>query len=947
MHDFELRPRLGRVRGKDNRRFLLVCYFDPSGVATVCQYIGLWQRASRFQIDILNLWPSSRCIPGSVTLNEFDGCILHSTVSYNPDQLVRLDQRLKPGFAEYDGVKVLIKQDEHRRANEVRDFIAANAFDLLITCVPRDELEKVYPRSKVGEIRFIHAFTGYVSPSLRDFAVVQDYHRILDISYRGSIQPLSVGRLGLEKRKIGYDVTAACAGRGLDLDISSRWEDRIGGTGWFDFLARSKAVLGVESGSNLFDFTGEVEAWCDEFCRRNRDKDQLSELFYRSAYHEYLKDFEENVNYAQISPRHFEAAATRTLQILYEGEYSGILRPFRHFVPLRRDLANLDDVLEVVRDERRRREITEAAFDEVVADPRYRYERFVAGVDEAIAAALTGKGRLARPRPGVVHRQARALLLMPHEPVADPRIEWMAEGLARDYLLCEIGTYRFNEHGAGPSLQRISDRRYRVRVERNRHDWDWVPPPYDGDGNVSAAARQLALLFMYARLPERALRRVIGAHDADAAVLERFRQLCTYFVNTNGALIEAARLIGSFDVIIAADLESLPAALILGGESKGPVVYDAHEYWPYSYHDFRHWETEFWSGLERALVKVAAIRVTVSPPLAALLSADYGCEFIAVPNCTTVAGAAAVDVQARLRQRTGGETVFLYQGSFAPGRGIEHLISAWAQVASPARLLLRGPPSPFKREMEYLAQSLGLKGRRVVFPEPVTEDELIAAAGEADVGIIPYEPDSPNNKFSCPNKLSQYLAAGLPIITNELDFVQQVVLENRLGAVVGFRDAAKLAQTVERFSDRDLLAEMSPRAQAFFQTTFHWEAVSAGLFRKIAAVVGSHPRPARAELDFSWIAAGRDMRTLAMEAFLANPPIPVAVPMSAATSAPDIATSAAAAVMSGSARLRRKLLNIVLDHRTRRIARTLVGLLPDRMGAVVKTKLVLALWHLY
>ena len=83
--------------------------------------------------------------------------------------------------------------------------------------------------------------------------------RPLDISYRGSIQPLSFGRLGFEKRKIGYDVARAAAKYPIAVDISSRKGDRIGGTDWFDFLGRSRAVLGVESGANLFDFTGEVE----------------------------------------------------------------------------------------------------------------------------------------------------------------------------------------------------------------------------------------------------------------------------------------------------------------------------------------------------------------------------------------------------------------------------------------------------------------------------------------------------------------------------------------------------------------------------------------------------------------------------------------------------------------------------------------------------------------
>jgi glycosyltransferase involved in cell wall biosynthesis len=932
MHNFGLRPKLGRIRGKDNRRLLLVCSFDPGGIVTVYEYVALWQSASRYQIEVLNLWPGGSSIPSSVALDEFDGCILHSTVSYDPDQLQYLDRHLSRRFSAYDGVKILIKQDEHRRAHAVCKFLADNAFDILITCVPASELEKVYPRSRVGRIQFVQALTGYVSPLLQGLNVAADEIRELDISYRGSIQPLSVGRLGLEKRKIGHDVARACAGRALNLDMSSRWEDRITGRAWFDFLSRSKAVLGVESGSNLFDFTGEVEAWCEKFCRRKRDRDQLSEEFYREAYETYLKDFEENVLYAQISPRHFEAAATRTLQILYEGEYSGILQPHRHFVPLRRDLADLDHAVEIMRDERQRGQITDAAFEEIIGNPIYRYDAFVFQVDEAIETALREKGRPKHRHSGRSSDRPRALVLMPHEPVLDPRVDWVAASLARDYDVCEIGTYRFNERGSGPSLERVSEHRRRIRVERTRHDWDWVVAPSD---QANPVVQQLALLFTYARLPERALCRALGAFDANAATLDRFRELCTYFVNTNGALIEAARLTGSFDVIVAADLESLPAALVLGRENGAVVVYDAHEYWPYSYNDFRHWEIEFWSGLERALAKEATIRVTVSPPLAARLTEDYGCAFTAVPNCTPLRNVVAVDAPERRQKRSAGdELVFLYQGGFAPGRGIEHLIRAWAQVDAPARLLLRGPNNPFKADMERLAESLDLKNRRVFFPEPVSEAQLVEVAAEADIGLIPYEPNSPNNRFSCPNKLSQYFAAGLPVIANELDFVQQVIVENGLGAIVSFRDTDKLARTIERFAQREALADMSARAQAYFRSEFNWESASAELFANIRSSVG--PGKARAsEYDFSWIEAGHDMR---------EPALP-----SRPTSA--IGTTAAVAVMPRTIpgqrrRVRTSLLKLALNRHTRRLARGFVSMLPRTVGSAVKAKLVLALGRL-
>src|SRR5215472_9345940 len=136
------------------------------------------------------------------------------------------------------------------------------------------------------------------------------------------------------------------------------------------------------------------------------------------------------------------------------------------------------------------------------------------------------------------------------------------------------------------------------------------------------------LLFVLAELPAKALERSIGALDATEEDLFRFRWATRHFLNTNCALLQAGRLIGQFDTVVAVDLNTLPAALALAEEYAASVLYDAHEFWPYAFMECRHWEVEFWSGFERNLAPCADLRVTVSPHLADVMSKEYGCEFL-------------------------------------------------------------------------------------------------------------------------------------------------------------------------------------------------------------------------------------------------------------------------------------------------------------------------------
>jgi glycosyltransferase involved in cell wall biosynthesis len=287
----------------------------------------------------------------------------------------------------------------------------------------------------------------------------------------------------------------------------------------------------------------------------------------------------------------------------------------------------------------------------------------------------------------------------------------------------------------------------------------------------------------------------------------------------------------------------------------------------------RHWQSEFWAAFSRELVVAADVAMTVSPPLAEVMAEKYGRKFHTVPNCASLAEADALDIERKLSGRSHREEIiFLFQGAFAPGRGLEQLISSWQFVDPRARLLLRGLESEFKETAIEVARSLGLLDRSVFFPRGVSEDRLVAAAGEADVGLIPYEPISINNRLSCPNKLSQYLAAGLPVICNQLDFVRAVVVDNGIGSAVDFRDPKAVAAVVnDLVSAPDRLQAMARQARKYFETQFHWEYVFDPVRREILDIEFASSTTASTDgLDFSWVANENVMRGTKTEVAATN-----------------------------------------------------------------------------
>jgi hypothetical protein len=161
------------------------------------------------------------------------------------------------------------------------------------------------------------------------------------------------------------------------------------------FIRGCQAVLAVESGASVFDFDGAVAARTESFAALVERPHPIPALAKKPSY-EMLRDRffagrEDQIDIAQISPRVFEAIALRTLVIAYPGRYSGVLEPWRHYVPLDKDHGNMAQVAAVLRDPERVAEIITNAYAEIALNPAYGYGAMIQVFDERITEAAAGR----------------------------------------------------------------------------------------------------------------------------------------------------------------------------------------------------------------------------------------------------------------------------------------------------------------------------------------------------------------------------------------------------------------------------------------------------------------------------------------------------------------------------------------------------------------------------
>ena len=292
--------------------------------------------------------------PAGLDRIRFAAIVLHYTMFYGAFEPI--SQALRAYLtASAESFKVVFFQDEQMYLSEKADFCSRYGVDLIYTCIDDTDAPRAYARS--GDASVVTYLPGYVGAQLAA-RKSPSAERPIDIGYRGRKPPPSWTGAALEKYEIAERFLERSADLGLTLDIATSESSRIYGEGWLRFIESCKGMLGTESGADIADPHGGA-----------------------------------SIPYRTISPRHFEAAAARSCQILYEGHYSGVMEPDVHYIPLRKDFSNFNDVIEAFRDPKLRRRLTERAHSDLVASGRYSYESFVAGFDRKLHESGLRPGR--------------------------------------------------------------------------------------------------------------------------------------------------------------------------------------------------------------------------------------------------------------------------------------------------------------------------------------------------------------------------------------------------------------------------------------------------------------------------------------------------------------------------------------------------------------------------
>ncbi len=278
-----------------------------------------------------------------------------------------------------------------------------------------------------------------------------------------------------------------------------------------------------------------------------------------------------------------------------------------------------------------------------------------------------------------------------------------------------------------------------------------------------------------------------------------------------------------YDYYFAEDVFTLPVVQFWSRFFGGKLIYDSRELYP------------FLAGLRKkslnqkiiAAVEKRYIYRTAQVLVTGKMDGEFLADFYKIKNILLLRNLPAMqnDLKAvNLREKFSideNSVILVYQGVLLEGRGIKLAIESIKDLSN-FHLVIFGD-GVFRTEFEKFSVRLGLE-KRVHFAGRITQTELLNFTAGADLGLSLIENLSKSYYYALPNKLFEYIMAGVPVIVSDLPQMKSVVDTYDVGFTVDDWQPETLKKMLRQIEDdKSLLLQKSANALKA-KNELHWDA---------------------------------------------------------------------------------------------------------------------------
>lgn len=250
-------------------------------------------------------------------------------------------------------------------------------------------------------------------------------------------------------------------------------------------------------------------------------------------------------------------------------------------------------------------------------------------------------------------------------------------------------------------------------------------------------------------------------------------------------------IFSKFDCILANDLDTLPACWLASRLKRCPLVVDYHELFTEVPELIeRKFQRGVWLFFEKMALPSAKAIYTVSQPIADELTKRYGMPVVLVRNVPFYVGSELPAPKLNFEEKK----IILYQGSLNVGRGLERAIEVMKHLSN-AVLVIIGT-GDVEHHLKDWARMLGVSDK-VVFVGRVPFEELLPYTVSAHIGLSIEEDRGLNYRYALPNKVFDYVQAGVPVVVTALPEMKKIVEKYQIGRVCEVPGSLPLAKLLQ------------------------------------------------------------------------------------------------------------------------------------------------------
>lgn len=256
-------------------------------------------------------------------------------------------------------------------------------------------------------------------------------------------------------------------------------------------------------------------------------------------------------------------------------------------------------------------------------------------------------------------------------------------------------------------------------------------------------------------------------------------------------------LFSKVDIYHANDLDTLLANGLASIIRRKKLIYDSHEYFtevPEVVH--RKLVQKSWEAIERMFFKRPLAIFTVNQSIANLYEKKYDRKLHVMRNIPERAGQVRASTRAEFGLPEDKFILILQGAGINMHRGAEEMMDAFALLDDSFFWVIvgNGDVVPYLKEK---AAQLQLNDRMLFLPR-MPYAEMIRYTQIADLGLTLDRPTNINYLYSLPNKIFDYIRAGIPVFASDLPEVTNIISTYQVGWTFPNHNATIMADLMKR-----------------------------------------------------------------------------------------------------------------------------------------------------